>query len=269
MNAPRFTSPYADEAIVAWLDGEMRAEDAQAFETELKRSETLSARTAELMKSNQPFADAFAPMLDDAPRERMESRLAYLLQNTPSAPAKAVVQVSRRALISASVSFLLVGSGIGFWARPRPAATTEQGESAHIRELEAQYMSLYSPETLADVDSSPQVLARSLQRTARDLDLHLTAEQLALPEASLKSVRMLRYDDSLITQIAWNHSNYGPMALCISRDEHAQQSELAQEKRHGMNLVWWHRSSYQYVLIGRNPADQLKRAAQVLNAALV
>lgn len=267
MNAPRFNSPYADEAIVAWLDGEMRAEDAQAFETELKRSETLSARTAELMKSNQPFADAFAPMLDEAPLERMESRLAYLLDNTPSAPVKEAVQVSRRALIAASVSFLLVGSAVGFWARP--VAKAEQDESARIRELEAQYMSLYSPETLADVESSPQVLARSLQRTARDLDLRLTTEQLTLPEASLKSVRMLRYDDSLITQIAWNHSSYGPMALCISREDPIKQSALAQEKRHGMNLVWWHRSGYQYVLIGRNPADQLKRAAQVLSAALV
>jgi hypothetical protein len=118
VNAPRFTSPYADEAIVAWLDGEMRAEDAQAFENELKRSETLSARTAELMKSNQPFADAFAPMLDEAPLERMESRLAYLLDNTPSAPIKEAVQVSRRALIAASVSFLLVGSAVVFGPDP-------------------------------------------------------------------------------------------------------------------------------------------------------
>ena len=267
MNAPRFTSPYADEAIVAWLDGEMYVDDAQAFETELKRSESLSARTAELMKSNQPFADAFAPMLDEAPLKRMESRLTYLLANTPSVPATTPVQVSRRALIAASVSFLLVGSSIGYLARP--VAKAEQGESEHIRELEAQYMSLYSPETLADVDSSPPVLLRSLQRTARDLDLHLTPEQLVLPEASLKSVRMLRYDDALITQIAWNHSSYGPMALCISRADQVQQSGLAQEKRHGMNLVWWHRGGYQYVLIGRNPADQLKRAAQSLNAALV
>ncbi len=267
MNAPRFTSPYADEAIVAWLDGEMRAEEAQAFETELKRSETLSARTAELMKSNQPFADAFAPMLNDAPLERMESRLEYLLANTPSAAINVPAQVSRRALIAASLSFLLVGSGVGFLARP--VAKAEQSESQRIRELEAQYMSLYSPETLADVDSSAPVLARSLERTARDLDLHLTAAQLTLPEASLKSVRMLRYDDALITQIAWNHHSYGPMALCISREEHPHQSALAQEKRHGMNLVWWHRNGYQYVLLGRNPADQLKRAAQALSAALV
>lgn len=262
MKAARFSSPYADEAIVAWLDGEMRADEALAFENELKRSEALSARTAELMKSNQPFAEAFAPMLDDAPLERMAPCLAHLLATTPSAP-----QVSRRALIAASVSFLLVGSSIGFLARP--AIKAEQGESEKIRELEAQYMSLYSAETLADVDSSPPVLQQSLARTARDLDLHFTPAQLTLPEATLKSVRMLRYDDALITQIAWNHSSYGPMALCISREDHQQTTDLAQEKRQGMNVVWWHKAGYQYVLIGRNPAQQLKKTAQALMQAIL
>ncbi|MCQ8229838.1 anti-sigma factor family protein [Pantoea trifolii] len=262
MKAARFSSPYADEAIVAWLDGEMRADEALAFENELKRSEALSARTAELMKSNQPFAEAFAPMLDDAPLERMSPRLAHLLATTPSAP-----QVSRRALIAASVSFLLVGSGIGFLVRPTIKA--EQGESEKIRELEAQYMSLYSAETLADVDSSPPVLQQSLARTARDLDLHFTPAQLTLPEATLKSVRMLRYDDALITQIAWNHSSYGPMALCISREDHQQTTDVAQEKRQGMNVVWWHKAGYQFVLIGRNPAQQLKKTAQALIQAML
>lgn len=262
MKAARFSSPYADEAIVAWLDGEMRADEALAFENELKRSEALSARTAELMKSNQPFAEAFAPMLDDAPLEHMAPRLAHLLATTPSAP-----QVSRRALIAASVSFLLVGSGIGFLARP--AVKAEQGESEKIRELEAQYMSLYSAETLADVDSSPPVLQQSLARTARDLDLHFTPAQLTLPEATLKSVRMLRYDDALITQIAWNHSSYGPMALCISREDHQQTTDVTQEKRQGMNVVWWHKAGYQYVLIGRNPAQQLKKTAQALIQAML
>jgi anti-sigma factor RsiW len=267
VKAVRFSLPYADEAIVAWLDGEMHADEAQAFAAELKRSEALSARTAELMKSNQPFAEAFAAMLDEAPLDRMQQRVAYLLATTPPVPKKLPVQFSRRTLIAASVSFLLVGSGVGFLARP--VVKTEPGESEKIRELEAQYMSLYSPETLADIDSSPPVLARSLARTARDLDLHLTPAQLALPEASLKSVRMLRYDDVLITQIAWSHSSYGPMALCISREDHLQSTDLMQEKRQGMNLVWWHRAGYQYVLIGRNPAEQLKKAAQALTQAML
>ncbi|MFT4274441.1 MAG: hypothetical protein QM578_25915 [Pantoea sp.] len=261
MTAIRFSFPYPDEAIVAWLDGEMRPDDAQAFEKELKRNPELSARTAELMKSNQPFAEAFGLMLAQAPEPRMQQQLAGLLAQTPPIPGSPTAQVSRRALIAASLGFLLVGTGVGYLARPR----VKPDESAVIRELEAQYMSLYSPETLADVDNSPQMLQHSLARTARDLDIHLTLAQLTLPEAELKSVRMLRYDDALISQIAWNHNDYGPMALCISREEQAQTSALTEEKRHGMNLVWWRNAGYQFVLIGRSPSAQLMRTATRLS----
>ncbi|PKH21911.1 hypothetical protein CIG19_15340 [Enterobacterales bacterium CwR94] len=266
MTASRFCPPYTDEAIVAWLDGEMRADEQLAFEKALKRDQTLSSRTAELMKSNQPFAEAFAPLLEDAPLARMTSRLEDVLSTTPeNAPQKAV-QVSRRALIAASVSVFVVGSSVGFLARS--LAPSHRDESEKIRELEAQYMSLYSPETLADVDSSQEVLQRALARVMRDLELPLNIKQLTLLDASLKSVRMLRYDDALISQIAWNHHSYGPMALCISRDAAAQSVALQQEKRHGMNLAWWHQAGYQYVLIGRNPAQQLKTLALQLSHRL-
>lgn len=264
MTAIRFSFPYPDEAIVAWLDGEMRPDDAQAFEKELKRNPELSARTAELMKSNQPFAEAFGLMLTQAPEPRMQQQLAGLLAQMPPIPRSPTAQVSRRALIAASLGFLLVGTGVGYLARPRAIPD----ESAVIRELEAQYMSLYSPETLADVDSSPQMLQHSLARTVRDLDIPLTLAQLTLPEAELKSVRMLRYDDALISQIAWNHNDYGPMALCISREEQVQTSALTEEKRHGMNLVWWRNAGYQFVLIGRNPSAQLMRTATMLSHIL-
>lgn len=43
----------------------------------------------------------------------------------------------------------------------------------------------------------------------------------------------------------------------------------AQEKRQGMNVVWWHKAGYQFVLIGRNPAQQLKKTAQALIQAML
>jgi hypothetical protein len=36
-----------------------------------------------------------------------------------------------------------------------------------------------------------------------------------------------------------------------------------------MNLVWWHRAGYQFVLIGRNPAEQLMKTATLLSRGLV
>jgi len=53
LNSHRFAPPYSDDAIVAWIDGEMCRADAQQFEEQMKSDERLSVRTAELMKSSQ------------------------------------------------------------------------------------------------------------------------------------------------------------------------------------------------------------------------
>ncbi|EMM0838423.1 hypothetical protein RVV06_004484 [Enterobacter ludwigii] len=260
MNAHRFTAPYNDEAIVAWIDGEMCHADAQKFEEQLRRDEHLSGRTAELMKSNADYPGAFAAMLDDAPLEKMQARLAELPDPKPATPAG----VSRRALIAASVSFLVVGSGVGYGLRP---AFAPSDENAHIRDLEAQYMSLYSVETLLDMDSAPHVLQRGLERAAQDIGLELQASQLILHGAELKMVRMLRYETTSIAQIAWINADYGPMALCISPAE--QTTTAAQhEQRHDMNLVWWQKAGYQFVLIGRNPLPQLRGSAEQLQSLI-
>ena len=109
MNAHRFAPPYNDDAIVARIDGEMCRADAQLFEEQLKCDERLAGRTDELMKSSQDYAGAFASLLDDAPLETMQARLAAL----PDPQSATPTGVSRRALIAASVSFCWSAPG---WA---------------------------------------------------------------------------------------------------------------------------------------------------------
>lgn len=261
MKSLRFAPPYNDDAIVAWLDGEMDRADAQAFEQQLNSDEQLAARTAELMKSNQDYPGSFAPLLDDAPSARMQAKLDAYLDDQSTKRAG----VSRRALIAASLSFLVIGSGLGYLVRPSEEVRDENG---HIRDLEAQYMSLYSAETLLDLDSSPSVLQKGLARTAQDIGLHVNEQQLALQSAELKMVRILRYESTSIAQIAWIHADYGPMALCISPLEQKSRTEITRETRHGMNVAWWNSRGYQFVLIGRNPASQLQDSARQLHSAL-
>lgn len=249
---------------MAWLDGEMHASDAERFEVALGRDEQLAARTEMLRVGQTDIACAFAPLLKEAPQSHLEAQLANVLAQ-PQATAAKATGVSRRALIAASLSFLVIGSGLGYFAR---YATGVPGESEKIRDLEAQYMSLYSAETLLDADSSPSALQRGLTRTAKDIGLQVNEQQLVLSEAELKMVRMLRYDSTSIAQIAWMHADYGPMALCISPDGQPASTVLNHEQRHKINLVWWHSGRYQFVLIGRNPASQLEQNALTLQAAL-
>ena len=49
MNPIRFSPPWQDEAIVAWLDGEMCTEDARRFSETFARDPQLASRTATLM----------------------------------------------------------------------------------------------------------------------------------------------------------------------------------------------------------------------------
>jgi anti-sigma factor RsiW len=266
MTSDSYTHPYSDEAIVAWLDGEMSDADAQQFEQRLKSDDQLAGRIAKLQKSDLAFKEAFAPLLDEAPQARMQHRLEQLLAATPTAgEISSHTGVSRRALIAASLSFLVIGSGVGYLARPTSAVLSE---SEKIRDLEARYMSLYSAETLLDMDSASSVLARGLARTAQDIGLHLSEQQLTLQGAELKMIRMLRYDSTSIAQIAWMHAEFGPMALCISPDQQQRAATINHEQRHGMHLAWWHARGYQFVLIGRNPVPQLSDSALRLQTSL-
>lgn len=266
MKTMRFTPPYSDEAIVAWLDGEMNEADAQQFKALLEGDEQLAERVAELMKSQLDFEAAFAPLLDKAPEARMQARLETLLTKAPtSATASSYAGVSRRSLIAASLSFLVLGSGLGYLARsPRMILS----DSEKIRDLEAQYMSLYRAETLLDADSSLPTLQRGLSRATQEIGLPLNERQLTLQGAELKIVRMLRYDSTAIAQITWLHAEYGPMALCISPERQATSTALNNEQRHDMQVVWWYAHGYQFVLIGRSPVAPLTESALRLQTSL-
>ena len=129
----------------------------------------------------------------------------------------------------------MVGSGLGYLLRP---ASAPADENAHIRDLEAQYMSLYSVETLLDMDSAAPVLQRGLERAAQDIGMKLTMSQLILRGAELKMVRMLRYETTSIAQIARLNADYGPMALCISPvDEKATASLRRAAAQHEPGVV--------------------------------
>ncbi|EOW1327620.1 anti-sigma factor family protein [Klebsiella aerogenes] len=264
MNPIRFSPPWQDEAIVAWLDGEMCAEDARRFSETFARDPQLASRTATLMNNHQPYQHAFAALLDEAPVARMQAKLAPYLA-APESEAQNQARFSRRALIAASLGLLIIGSATSYFWRPAP----QEDDDENIRRLEAQYMSLYSAETVADVDNSPEMLDRGLRRSAQDTGLLLERRQLALPEAELKMVRMLRYESTSITQILWLHTGYGPVALCISPAARQTASPPQNEQRQGMYLRWWRHGGYQFALIGRMPTPALNDAAHTLRQAIV
>lgn len=244
----------ADELLVAYLDNQLDPQQRRSLEQRLVDEPALADRLSLLERSNLPFKQAFAPLLDEAPVQQ--------LQDTwPLAMPVPQRGVSRRALIAAAVGFLALGvAGDRAWLQASQPEDNWRG-------LVAQYMALYTPETLAGFDSSPVLLASQLQHTGERLGIALPAPKLALNGAELKNARVLAYDDRRIAQLTWLDTQFGPLALCIIQQPGKPESAQS-ERRQGMNVVYWADGSHSFMLIGHNPAADMTRLAERLQRSL-
>ncbi|WAT05677.1 hypothetical protein O1V64_05320 [Rouxiella badensis] len=96
---------------MAYLDNELKGDQRRALEKRLQHDEALSTRLSQLEQTQFDFGAAFSPMLDQAPVAEIQSRLDKLAY-IPTAEATKV-GLSRRSLLAAALSFLMIGAGVG------------------------------------------------------------------------------------------------------------------------------------------------------------
>ncbi|RKT66666.1 anti-sigma factor RsiW [Rahnella aquatilis] len=250
-------APYADEVLVAYLDNQLSESQRAKFDAQLAQDDVLAQRLAQMSRSNLPFHDAFGALLQEAPVGKLQAALDAI----PDARIAGSSGFSRRALLAASLSFLAVGLLGGRYS-------TLFASDDNWRARVADYMSLYTAQTLADVDDSAGQQKIQLARVQNTLGIALSPAALAVQGADLKDARMLHYDEYDIAQITYLDARYGPMALCITRSEHSDNTALQREIRRGMNVVYWRNAGYNFMLIGQSPAPALAAHAAALQANL-
>ncbi|MBP1131781.1 anti-sigma factor RsiW [Serratia sp. PL17] len=249
------SSTYAaDELLVAYLDNQLDPQQRLQLEQRLAGEPALAERLTLLARSNLPFKQAFAPLLDEAPVQQLS-------EAWPLTVATPQTGISRRGLIAAAVGFLALGI-----AGDRVYLQFNQPED-NWRGLVAQYMALYTPETLAGADESATQIAAQLQQTGDRLGISLPAQKLVLKGAELKNARVLAYDDRRIAQLTWLDTQYGALALCIIQ-QRGQQQPAESERRQGMNVVYWADGNHAFMLIGHNPTGEMTALAAHLQHAL-
>lgn len=263
MTQERLPIPFPDEVLVAWLDNQLSDAQREQFAQRLQNDDALAERLAQLSYSNLPFREAFEPLLADAPLVNLQARLDAI-PDPAAAKSASNRGVSRRHLLAAAVSFLAVGVAVGRYGVPFTPPEQELG----WRNLVAEYMSLYSTDTLADIHESAEQQEEELQRVNASLGTTLTPARLVLQGATLKNARLLNYDHYNIAQITYLDAEHGPLALCITRS--SKQGDAAQESevRRGMNVIYWRANGFNYMLIGHNPAEEMAQHGQVLLQAL-
>ncbi|CAN7473295.1 anti-sigma factor [Phyllobacterium sp. LjRoot231] len=254
----------SDEMLVAFLDGELEGAERARIDTLVKTDKAVGARYEFLSRSEMAFYDAFQPLLENAPTAKLEAILSGLPASVTAEPVPR--DWSRRGFMAAAIAFVFVGVAADRAYIGMQDVSSER-DGSEWRAVVAEYLSLYTPETLANLTSDEQSQNAQLRNVGDKLGLALPVEAVSLPGIPLKRAQILQYDGKPLGQIAYLDPEHGPMALCIVQSSKGAAAPQT-ERRRGMNVVYWSDQAHGYMLIGRNPADRLNDLAERVRTAL-
>lgn len=241
----------SDATLVAFLDGELSSADSARIEALRDREPRVAGRLAFLQQGCLGLPEGFAPLLDAAPMAQLHAMLGNLPQATPAMPAP----WTRRRLLGGAATCLLAGIlGDRLWRGWQGSRWVADGS---WRGAVAQYMALYTAQTLEGMDETATAQARQLARVGAQLNLTLTPERVRLPGAELRRAQVLRYDADLIAQLVYQDLEGGPLALCFVRSQQPVQAP-AFEVREGLNVLYWANGEHAWMLAGRQPMQVLQ-----------
>ena len=245
-----------DEQLVAYLDDQLDSEARQRIDAAVAADPMLGLRLQWLNRSSLPFKAAYDELGRQAPVDRLQAMLDTL--PSPARPA-----LNRRWFLAAAAG--LVASSV--LADRLFLGWQVSQQKSNWRQLVADYMVLYVPQTLDHLPTDDAAQRTQLRTIDARLGLSLVPAQLALPRAEFKRAQILEYDGVPIAQITYLDPVHGPLALCVTRSNSGSR-HFAQELRHEMNIVYWADMEHAWMLIGRNPMTDLQGMAKELRSRL-
>ncbi|MBX4860432.1 anti-sigma factor [Rhizobium bangladeshense] len=250
----------SDEDLTAFIDGELTAEEAARIQTMVNEDESVAERLEFLVRASLPFEQAFAPLLAEAPRQKLEAMLAAM----PASPARsgpAPAFATRRRFLGALAASLIAGIAIDRAVIGIGKGFSAKDENSEWRAVVADYISLYTAETLAGPVPGREDQAAQLAGLDEKLGLSLSPEAVSLPGIDFKRALLLQYDGKALAQIAYLDPETGPMALCIVKSDKGPKAPDL-EHRKGMNVVYWSNATHAFMLIGHAAADRMTVIAE-------
>ncbi|MBX5106338.1 anti-sigma factor [Rhizobium lentis] len=254
----------SDEDLTAFIDGELTQEEAARIEAIVKDDENVAERLEFLTRASLPFEQAFAPLLSEAPREKLAAMLAAIPAHD-SAKSDAAPAPDRRRFLGALAASLVAGIAIDRAVIGIGRSLSSKDENSEWRAVVADYISLYTAETLAGPIPGRQEQAAQLAGLDEKLGLSLSPEAVALPGIDFKRALLLQYDGKALAQVAYLDPETGPMALCIVKSDAGPKAPDL-ENRKGMNVVYWSNGTHAFMLIGYAAADRMTAIADGVRA---
>lgn len=235
---------FSDEILQAYLDGTLDGETCKALEAAVEADPALEHRLITL----DPFGPALKEIFEPLPGE---DRLGPLADPPKIETGQASPKYRPLALVAALAG--LAAFGLTFWLT-RP-------DALNWREQVAIYQALYSPETISQLDTAPDVLDAQFARAEAKLGRSLQREKLAeLPGLELKRAQILSLGGTPLVQIVFADPEGLPIAFCILQgDALPGEKGVTRETLSGLATAHWGDGEYGYMLVGGNSDADLEQ----------
>jgi anti-sigma factor RsiW len=279
MTQSSFDSRPTNAELVAYLDGELTPDRRVLIASWIAQDRELQARLALLASGGRIFRQAFESLLAEAPRAKLADMLAGLPEYRASVaetgqpllrPPRRPVAWPRLLALAAGVVLFLAGAAADRLVPQLLEAVgfDLEGESEDDwRQTVAEYISLYTPETVAFTQDNASLSERELTAVGTKLGIPLPLDRLSLPGLVLKRSQLLQYDEKPLGQVIYLDPQGGIVALCIYAESHPDTPQSS-EQRAGMNIVHWSSGGRSFMLVGRAAMPQLQRLASLLSQQL-
>ena len=274
-------SPVSDEILTAYLDGEIPAKKHDAMTALIAQDEDLQQRLGRLQVEFDDVAQAFqrirvpdfseqiAVINRAADRKSGNEKRSVLWTPVRSAIAAGIVaatfaagmfvnQLNTDVNNSPSIQVETAKKPI---KKPTKTFAKKPAKIPGWRQSVANYVSLYTTDTLNRVGASLESQHQNLVLLSQDVGLSLTSENLAIGDLNYKRGQILDLRGKPLVQLAYLYQNKTPVAFCIIKSTKGKKT-MQFEQRNGLQIAHWSSESHGFMVIGDVPEEELGKLAK-------
>ena len=269
---------HSDEALVAYLDGELDNDERAHVEAWLDADPAVRGRLLALAESATTLRSAFADFVSEPVPERLiaaargetasttEAEIVVLRPQPPSASPPQSGRWYVQLATAAGLFGIVVGGGVGYFGNsiftPSPIPAERQIQTASLNNwldnAAGDYkLMVNAGDTLVDVPASGDN-GNVLQKVSQSLPQPVRLPDLKPWGLSFQGARLVVVDGRPAAQLVYTTDNkaIGPLALIIGSTK-SPDIAPAFERRQDLNLLYWRHQGRASVLVGQSEIGYL------------
>jgi len=246
-----------DSLLLAYVDGRFDAKQKAEVEKLIEQDPRARQRLFLFEQSKLPFSEAFDSHTDNSVPEEIRSTIDNWEPRSES-----VTPSWQLAPQIAIILLLVIGVGLGYglsyW---QPIPHSMQPETPPWLAQVASYHELYVRDTLAGPDMELVKRKHMVEKLTLALNAPLEIPDLQAQKLKFKRGQILQVNGWPLVQLAYLPEKGTPVALCITKNQAADQS-FVNGISHNLRYVNWARNGISYVILGDMDTDLLLAAAE-------